>query len=236
MVRMTLVWSVVGLMYASNVGCAVHDDERCPMQAEPEVDLHDLSRFEALGPATEPGDQLRTVADQLRDSTNKSSTSLSDARIIWAVDGVLHAHLKLVRDRDLVLTRTARNVWSSGRASGCHDLAITAASVLRMLGHPIIFVETVHDSYLQGESSHGHVFLEVWLGGQGSTQNETGWVLYDPTNSKLWEDHDPTSLSLPSGYHVMGRYADPWQANLSGSHDLLACMAEVRDAQGADQP
>jgi len=235
MVRMTLVWSVVGLICASDVGCAIHG-EHCPMQAAAEVDLDDLSRFETLGPATEPGDQLRAVAAGLGESADKSRANRPGARIVWTVDDVLHAHLKLVRDPNLVLTRPASEVWTSGRASGCHDLAIVAAAVLRMLGCPVIFVETVHDSYLRGESSHGHVFLEVWLGSQSSTQDGEGWVLYDPTNSKLWEDHDPTSLDLPGGYHVMGRYADPWQAGLGDSHDLLACMAERRDSHTTGQP
>ncbi len=186
----------------------------CPLVAET-IDYHRPERYSLPTAATRPGGRLsaesRGLARRLEDKRSVSPVAL--------VDTLIHARLVLHRDPSRVLARSAGAIWKSGWASGCHDFALVAASLLRLLGCPVIFVETVHESALEGRSHHGHVFLEVLEPGGR-------WVLYDPTNARIWRDEPPGLQELPGGYFVLGRYSDPWEAGLGSSGDLLACMAE----------
>lgn len=187
-----------------------------------EVDYGRPEAYRRPTPSTRMGPELVLEADRLRAMVQDKTVAHAPASALPVLDRELHRRLRLERDSSYVLQRTAETVWTSGWASGCHDFAVVAAALLRRLGRPVVFVETVHDSFLRGQSHHGHVFLEV-------LEPSGGWVLYDPTNSRIWNDYEPGSDLLPGGYHVMGRYGDPWEAGLSSSRDLLACMSAWKE-------
>lgn len=223
MTRSALVYPVIcvfGALFAFSACDVDSSQHRCPLPYHAVVVDYDHSdQYLEQSPATAPEGSLKKAAAVLQQELRTKSAHLSIPEL---VNQVVHSHLKLERNSDLVLARDASEVWESGFASGCHDFADVAAAFLRSVGCPVVFVETVHDSYLRGESHHGHVFLEVALPGGD-------WMLYDPTNSRFWYDWTAGATDLPGGYHVMGRYRDPWQAGLGSSRDLLACMQQAKD-------
>ncbi len=215
MTRTVLACAVICVLSAVTACNFELDQGHCPFpESAEQIDYAHPERYVEQGPATVLHGALERAADRLHGVAVAKSALQSMPEM---VDQVIHEHVRFERNSDLVLQRDAGEVWRSGSASGCHDMANVAAALLRSLGRPALFVETVHDSYLEGKSLHGHVFLEVQL-------SNGDWMLYDPTNSRFWYDWTAGAMDLPGGYHVMGRYHDPWEAGLGSSRDLLACM------------
>ncbi len=221
MTRFLLVSAAICVLSMHSTACGMPDEDgHCPFPQTAElVDYDHPARYVEQGPATQIVEGLGEAVSQARGWYVAKTSRMSAPEFI---DRVIHQHMKMQRDPSMVLVRSASQVWKSGFASGCHDMALLAAAFLRFNGLPTVFVETVHDSYLRGESFHGHVFLEVRLA-------NGDWMLYDPTNSRFWYDWTPGSLDLPGGYHVMGRYRDPWEADLGSNRDLMDCMAMSKE-------
>jgi hypothetical protein len=82
------------------------------------------------------------------------------------------------------------DLFKSRKLSGCHDHALIVAGILRLLGYPVIMVDTADINWAKNYSNNpqagfiGHVVLEVFV--------ENKWILLDPSGGffSTVYDHD----------------------------------------------
>lgn len=73
-------------------------------------------------------------------------------------------------------SRTASEILSSGIVSGCTDQALVFLTLVRELGIPAAYVETLRNDWLESPNQPvlGHIFAELFIGGR--------WKHYDPSS------------------------------------------------------
>lgn len=94
------------------------------------------------------------------------------------------------------LTRTASEIWESGKSSGCTDRALLFATCARTIGLPATLLHTASEKWIKklesGEDISvciGHSFCEVFFGNK--------WILVDPTSRVILNDYSPERIELP---------------------------------------
>lgn len=228
-----LLAAILGI---SGLGCLKNpdDEQSCAAEEEypPFIDYSYPENFALPTESTFFGDNVAAAA--------KKATSLAEISggkgldYFRAVDKVVHDKLTFTDNDAKILSRTADEVLSDGDASGCHDYAITAAALLRYLGYPVVFVDSVGVDTISGkESGQGHAFLEVF---DRFCENGNGcWHLYDPTFSTLYTDYDRDNYSLPNGYVVFAKGDDYWSMGLESSVDLMVCLDSFANMFGGQK-
>lgn len=102
-------------------------------------------------------------------------------------------------------SRSVIEIFNSKTFSGCSDIGMMMASILREKGIPTIYVETANVDWLNKEINNlpgkeimeGHIFLEVFI-------NEK-WYLYDPTSRIIYDNYDNTNNNYPKRYYVFAK-------------------------------
>ncbi len=100
---------------------------------------------------------------------------------------------------------TSAEIFERATYSGCSDIGLALAPILRMKGVPTVYVESAHIDWIkevQNDSEkkglmQGHIFLEIYLDGS--------WYLYDPTFHLVYLDYDYNNPFLPRGYVVFAK-------------------------------
>ena len=108
--------------------------------------------------------------------------------------------------------KTASEIFNRKTVSGCSDICLAIAPILRFKGVPTIYVESANIEWIKDlqegneNMSHmrGHVFLEIFLNNK--------WYLYDPTFHLVYDNYDFNNYSLPRNYIAF--------AKALNSHDL----------------
>ena len=91
-------------------------------------------------------------------------------------------------------------MFNSKTFSGCSDIGMLMASILREKKVPTVYVETANVDWLLNVQNNvpgndvieGHIFLEIYL--------EDKWYLYDPTNHRVFDNYDSSNDNYPRGY------------------------------------
>ena len=102
-------------------------------------------------------------------------------------------------------SRTVIEIFESKTFSGCSDIGMMMASILREKGIPTVYVETANVDWLNKEINNlpgheimqGHIFLEILLGEK--------WYLYDPTFHVVYDNYDSSNNNYPRRYYVFAK-------------------------------
>lgn len=103
------------------------------------------------------------------------------------------------KDRDFKsenkFNRTAKQIWESGKSTGCSDYAILFTVFARQLGYATTLLHTAEEGWLKNLLNNeefsvysGHFFCECFFDGK--------WVLVDPTNRRVLVDYDCNKIKL----------------------------------------
>lgn len=100
---------------------------------------------------------------------------------------------------------TSAEIFERATYSGCSDIGLALAPILRMKGVPTVYVESAHIDWIKEvqndtekkELMQGHIFLEIYLDGS--------WYLYDPTFHLVYLDYNYNNPFLPRGYVVFAK-------------------------------
>lgn len=113
-------------------------------------------------------------------------------------------------------SRSVIDIFKSKTFSGCSDIGMMMASILREKGIPTIYVSAANVDWLNAvinklpgrEAMRGHIFLEIFLDGK--------WRLYDPTFHLIYDNYDSQNSNYPRRYYV---FAKGENANSLGVHN-----------------
>lgn len=100
---------------------------------------------------------------------------------------------------------TSAEIFERKTYSGCSDIGLAFAPILRMKGIPTVYVESAQIEWIKDvqedneekEFMRGHIFLEIYL-------NST-WYLYDPTFHLVYDNYNCENLFLPRGFVVFAK-------------------------------
>lgn len=102
-------------------------------------------------------------------------------------------------------SRSVIDIFNSKTFSGCSDIGMMMATILREKGIPTIYVETANVDWLNKEINNlpghevmqGHIFLEILL--------DEKWYLYDPTFHVVYDNYDSSNNNYPRRYYVFAK-------------------------------
>ena len=102
-------------------------------------------------------------------------------------------------------SRSVIDIFNSKTFSGCSDIGMMMASILREKGIPTVYVETASVDWLNKEINNlpghevmqGHIFLEILL--------DKKWYLYDPTFHIIYDNYDSSNNNYPRGYYAFAK-------------------------------
>ena len=102
-------------------------------------------------------------------------------------------------------SRSVIDIFNSKTFSGCSDIGMMMASILREKGIPTVYVETANVDWLNKEINNlpghevmqGHIFLEILLGEK--------WYLYDPTFHVIYDNYDSNNNNYPRRYYAFAK-------------------------------
>ncbi len=113
---------------------------------------------------------------------------------------------------------TVEEIFARKTFSGCSDIGLAMATILRIKKIPTVYVESaklewikyVQEKDEKQELMQGHIFLEIFL--------DNKWYLYDPTFRKVYDDYDYNNIFLPREYVV---FAKGLNCHEIGVHSVL---------------
>lgn len=102
-------------------------------------------------------------------------------------------------------SRSVIDIFNSKTFSGCSDIGMMMATILREKGIPTVYVETANVDWLNKEINNlpghevmqGHIFLEILLGEK--------WYLYDPTFHVIYDNYDSSNNNYPRRYYAFAK-------------------------------
>lgn len=162
----------------------------------------DLELYLQTGYYTKPFLRTEFVWDQISiDYNAKKSQGLTANPLISLMNWINH-NVKYVgkNSSDFIeknqFSRTAKEIWASGKTTGCTDYAILFATFARQLGYPTTLLDCAQEEWLNKLQSLnstelyvGHTFCECFNGDK--------WILVDPTTNKLFENYSIEKIELP---------------------------------------
>jgi hypothetical protein len=135
---------------------------------------------------------------------------------------------------------TVDQLFEERLLGGCNDHGLVYVSMLRELGYPAVFVNSVSIAWVElyqvgdPEQHIGHTFVEVYVDGR--------WVLIDSTNGHYVEDgYDPSNPVIPLegaiagsndeiyGFYVSQKGIDQWDLGIHSVEDMFAVMDHTAD-------
>lgn len=114
----------------------------------------------------------------------------------------------------LLRKRTSEEIINSRETSGCGDVALIFLSIIRELGFPGIYVETVRRKWLNlgGEIIEGHVFIEIYFNNY--------WWIFDPDMGAI--------IGWYNQYIIIAKGKDAWDIGIKNFIDLKNRLTEFR--------
>ena len=197
------------------------------------IDYNNLSGYSYPGPLTWSGKNMSSFVDGLSERANSLGgngldyfKSLND--LLEEIGYIPDPKPKEIND--LICKRTAEEILTSelgedGKVvySGCDDVATLARAALVMIGYEVVYISSVHESYLNGgQEFRGHAFLEVKDAFSGEL------FLYDPTAGTFYKHYDSRQYTLPGGYLVFAKGLDLWDMTITSSSELNTCLRSFR--------
>ena len=127
-------------------------------------------------------------------------------------------------------SRTVIEIFESKTFSGCSDIGMMVAAILREKQIPTIYVETANVDWLNKQLNDlpgheimlGHIFLEIFIEGK--------WVLYDPTFHIVYCNYDKTNNNYPRRYYVFAKGMDANSLGVFNTKDeRLLAIKKLKD-------
>ena len=134
---------------------------------------------------------------------------------------------------DIMLQRTAAQLFEEKTLGGCSDFALAKVALFRAVGIPARLVLTANTDWLKKYRLNpltittGHVFIEAYL--------EDRWLLVDSTYRKLFAGYDLTDENYPRGELFCLRGADYWSLNLRNVEQLNSTYAQLAVAMAPEK-
>ena len=161
---------------------------------------NDIEKYLSFGNLTKPFLEKEYILEKIEMDYNAKikqgrNVTLLDCLIAW-----IKHNIKTEReDKEFIrankFQRTAKEIWESGRATGCTDYATIFCTLARQLGYSCALLHTAEHNWLQklknGERLDyhtGHSFCECYYNNH--------WVLVDPTCNEITENYNPQKLEL----------------------------------------
>ena len=176
------------------------------------LNIDDAKNYLAQGQLTQPfleKDIILSNINKMLTKNNLENTSIN--RLVCLNDWIfecLHFTKNEKLKRDSKFSRTAEEIWKSGKLTGCTDCAMIFASFARSAGIPTTILATASkkwtDKFLSNDDyqmHNGHTFCECFI--------EDKWILIDPTFRKIINDYDTNKIVLNyeiGGDHVFISY------------------------------
>lgn len=208
----------VVVLVAATALCALAPSATCEEgpAPDPRLDRVDHAKPKALASlAPELGLGKRSMGIVRQLAAKKGEATETLAQIVRWVD----RNLKV----DSVMAgrwRSIDQIIQDGTIGGAADRAVVVGALARAAGIPTTWVKTLPADWLiaarsgsaQKDTSTGHVFLEVHLGGK--------WRLYDPAAARLYETYEPSARRLPGGQLAFDKGGDPYSLVLPNRREL----------------
>lgn len=126
-------------------------------------------------------------------------------------------------------SRSVIDIFNSKTFSGCSDIGMMMATILREKGIPTIYVETANVDWLNKEINNlpghevmqGHIFLEILF--------DKKWYLYDPTFHIIYDDYDSSNNNYPRRYYVFAKGENANQLGVYNTKDERALAISKLD-------
>ena len=166
----------------------------------------DPEKYLKSGPLTEPflsDDELELQLKQIEKNLKRKKQYCAPE---YCIIELLHTKLKAVRDDPIILrkrfSRTAEEIYKSGKITGCTDYAYLFACMARQMGIPTTILQTSQkewaNKFINGfgdtKIHSGHFFCECFINGR--------WVLVDPTIGIVTKQYDSGKTLIHLSYKV----------------------------------
>lgn len=160
--------------------------------------FEDIEQYKNFGVLSQPfldRDYVykKVTTDLKNKQKDESSLELLNGLCLWINHCVKCSKEESIQKQKFM--RSAKEIWESGKTSGCTDYAILFVTFARQLGFATTFLHTAEYNWLlklkknQAFKTHkGHAFCECYINGK--------WVLVDPTNRKIEESYSSERIEL----------------------------------------
>ncbi len=139
---------------------------------------------------------------------------------LWKVNYAIFNYLKLdnsVEGQIDKFSSSASEIFRRGTYTGCSDIGIFSASILREKGIPTVYVESADSKWLEDikagvdNDMRGHIMLEIFM------KNE--WLLYDPTLHRVYYRYNKNNSNLPMGLVAFSKGLNSADVGVYNEHD-----------------
>ena len=114
---------------------------------------------------------------------------------------------------------TSAEIFVRRTYSGCSDIGLAIAPILRIKGIPTIYIESaqiewiidVQENNEKKEFMRGHIFLEIYINSK--------WYLYDPTFHLVYDGYNYDNFCLPRNFYVFAKALNCHEFNVYSVSD-----------------
>lgn len=166
--------------------------------------IKDCKHFLQIGNLTKPFLNSEFVKKQVFCDYNYKITKNKEITILNSLVNWINHKIHYSKEESiqkLKFSRTAKEIWESGYASGCTDFALLFCTFARQLNIPTTLLHTAEYNWLQKllhnepqKIHYGHSFCECFYNNK--------WVLVDPTYKKITPKYNINEIQL--NYFING--------------------------------
>lgn len=135
----------------------------------------------------------KVMIDYNKKTEKGIKTTIIESLLRWIDINVKYSTEKEIQKAKF--SRTAKEIWESGKTSGCTDYALLFVTFARQLGIPATYFHTAEYGWFMSLKNNenlkkysGHSFCECFV--------ENRWILVDPTFKKIQYDYDTNKIKL----------------------------------------
>ncbi len=144
------------------------------------------------------------LLQEINEILTKNNLENTDKNKIICLNEYLLNKLHFTKNQEFArnnkFSRSAKEIWDSGKMTGCTDCALVFSTLAREIGIPTTFLATAAENWVErfrtGDDyrmHYGHAFCECFCDGE--------WILVDPTFNKITQYYDANKIIL--NYKIM---------------------------------
>jgi len=160
--------------------------------------IEDCKYYLQIGDLTRPFLKSDFVEKQVFCDFNHKVAVNKDASLLNSLINWINHNIHFSNEdsiQKLKFSRTSKEIWESGYASGCTDFALLFCTFARQLNIPTTLLHTAEYNWLQNflhneyqEVHYGHSFCECFYNNK--------WILIDPTCKKITTEYNIAEIEL----------------------------------------
>ena len=169
------------------------------------LDFEDAKNFLAQGELTQPFIEKEIILENINRILAKNDLKNTPLNRLVSLNDWMFECLHFTKNEELrrnsKFSRTAEEIWKSGKLTGCTDCAMVFASLVRSVEIPATILATASekwaDKFLSNDDyrmHNGHTFCECFI--------EDKWILTDPTFRKITPNYNADKIVLD--YEIAG--------------------------------